>query len=201
MARSCWSARSASAAVHDSHACSRGKRRIFPAMAAAFAPEIRTTPKPPRPGGVETATMVSFRFNAGVSSQSGGKGYPPGLGAPAALRSRTATVSATHGRAAGALVRRRRRLFRQTGHSSRINNNLAESAVPAALAAHFGLVAQSQMNHAALAAIHGIEPEGSARALHFFGRRSRAQPQFFDAQSAIILRVERQARVILGRHM
>src|SRR5439155_22402127 len=195
MAPPCWSARSASAAVHDSHACSRGKRRIFPAMAAAFAPEIRTTPKPPRPGGVETATMVSLRFNAAGSMlefqvRQAGTVTPPGLGAPAALRSRTATVSATHGRAAGALVRRRRRLFRQTGHSNRINNNLAESAVPAALAAHFGLVAQSQMNHAALAAIHGIEPEGSARALHFFGRRSRAQPQFFDAQSAIILRVE-----------
>src|SRR5438128_11007963 len=119
-----------------------------------------------------------------------GMAIPPGLGAPAALRSGTATVSATHGWAAGALVRWWRRLFRQTGHSRRINDHLAESAVPAALAAHFGLIAQSQMNHAALAAIHGIEPAGSARALHFFGRRSRAQPQFFDAQSAIILRVE-----------
>src|SRR5947208_3267236 len=167
MAPPCWSARSASAAVHDSHACSRGKRRIFPAMAAALAPEIRTMPKPPRPGGVEMATMVACRFNAGGQLRAAGMVNPPGLGAPAALRSGTATVSATHGRAARALVRRRRRLFRQTGHSRRINDHLAESAVPAALAAHFGLVAQSQVNHTALAAIHGIETEGNTRALHF----------------------------------
>ena len=68
-------------------------------------PEIRTTPKPPRPGGVEMATIVSFGFNAADSMQEfqvrqAGIGYPTGLGAPAALHSRTATVSAAHGRAA-----------------------------------------------------------------------------------------------------
>jgi hypothetical protein len=55
------------------------------------------------------------------------------------------------------------------------------------------------VNHSALAAVHGIEPERSARAFDFFRSRGRAQPQLFDAQQAIVIGVERNARVIFGR--
>jgi hypothetical protein len=32
-------------------------------MLKACGPDRRTTPRPPRPGGVEIAAMVSFNFN------------------------------------------------------------------------------------------------------------------------------------------
>jgi hypothetical protein len=38
-------------------------RRIEVVMASDRVPESRTTPKPPRPGGVERATMSSWGFN------------------------------------------------------------------------------------------------------------------------------------------
>ena len=39
------------------------RRNMGPAMSRAWGPDKRTTPMPPRPGGVAMATMVSSRFN------------------------------------------------------------------------------------------------------------------------------------------
>ncbi len=56
------------------------------------------------------------------------------------------------------------------------------------------------MNHAALAAVHGIEAKGLAGALDFFGGGGGAEAEFFDAQQTVIVGIEQDARVILGGH-
>jgi len=60
------------------------------------------------------------------------------------------------------------------------------------------LVAQRNVDHAAFAAVQGIEPEWRAGVFDLFGSRLSADAQFFDAQSAVVIRVERDARVIVG---
>jgi hypothetical protein len=55
------------------------------------------------------------------------------------------------------------------------------------------------MDDAPLTAIHGIEPEGSTAMLHPLGGRERAQAQFFHAEQTVIVRIERESRVIVGR--
>ena len=42
--------------------------------------------------------------------------------------------------------------------------------------------------------------EGHARPLHLVGRGERADPKFLDAQHSIVVRVEAQPGVFLGRH-
>ncbi len=69
-----------------------------------------------------------------------------------------------------------------------------------ALAAHFGLVAQRQVQDAALAAVHGAEVERLAGALDALGGGQRAHAQFLDAQHAVIVGVEAHARMFFGRH-
>ena len=51
------------AAVQERHSCPGSKRRMRWTMPMLPAPEMRTTPNPPRPEGVEMATMVSRGFN------------------------------------------------------------------------------------------------------------------------------------------
>src|SRR5580658_3754751 len=67
-----------------------------------------------------------------------------------------------------------------------------------ALTAQFVFVPQSDMENAALAAVHGVEPERRARVLHLFGGGSGADPQFLDPESAVVVRIEGNARMIVG---
>ncbi len=75
---------------------------------------------------------------------------------------------------------------------------MPEGSGTRALAAQFVFIAQSDVDHAPLSAVQRIEPERGARVLHFFGSGQRADAQFFDAQRPIVVRVERDARVIVG---
>jgi len=56
------------------------------------------------------------------------------------------------------------------------------------------------MDDAPLTAVHRVEPEHSAGALHIIRCRQCADTQFLDANRTIIVRVERNARVIVGMH-
>ena len=55
----------------------RFKRSMGSAIAAASGPARRTTPMPPRPGGVAMATMVSSRFTEGILTDGVRQGWPP----------------------------------------------------------------------------------------------------------------------------
>ena len=55
------------------------------------------------------------------------------------------------------------------------------------------------MNDAPLAAAHGTEVERPLRLLHPFGRGERADPKLFDAQEPVIIGVEAQPRMMVGR--
>src|SRR5580700_8146424 len=64
------------------HSGGFGKRRIRSAIARERLPDIRTTPIPPRPGGVEIATMVSWVFigaGLGLAAWRGGRSVCCGL--------------------------------------------------------------------------------------------------------------------------
>ena len=67
-------------------------------------------------------------------------------------------------------------------------------------AAQIFFIAQREMNHPAFPARHRIEVERHAGALHFFGRRQRAHSQLLDPQSAIIVRIEGNQRMIFYRN-
>ena len=56
------------------------------------------------------------------------------------------------------------------------------------------------MNNAPLAAVHRVEVKWPARLLYFFGRGDRAQAQFFNPQHPVIVGIEAQSRMMLGRH-
>lgn len=77
---------------------------------------------------------------------------------------------------------------------------MAMAAESGALTAQLRFVAQRDVNHAALTAVHRVKSERLARMLHFFGGSGGAQAQLGDAQHAVIVRVEREARMIFGRH-
>ena len=94
----------------------------------------------------------------------------------------------------------RLRRIRQTCHPRRIHHDMPISARAARLAAQIGFIPQRQVDHAAFAAVHRIEAERVPRALHLLRHRRGAQPQFLDAQRAIVVGIERNARVILGGH-
>src|ERR1700722_17909408 len=83
------------------------------------------------------------------------------------------------------------RHFRQTRHTRRVHYHVASRTAARTLAAQRGLSAQCQVDHAALAAIHGVEAERSVRALHIFRHGKSTQSQFFDAQQTIVVGVER----------
>ena len=67
-----------------------------------------------------------------------------------------------------------------------------------ALTAQRGFVAKRDVEHAALATVHRIKAEGLARILYLFGDGSGAQAKLFDAQRAVIVGVEGNARMIVG---
>ena len=72
--------------------------------------------------------------------------------------------------------------------------------VPGAFAADIRFVAQAQVDDAPLAAVHRIEVERPARLLHLFGGGHGAQAQLLNPQHPIIVGVEAQQRMMLGRH-
>src|SRR5690349_3001384 len=78
----------------------------------------------------------------------------------AAIAATTATAAAPPGRKEVA------RRFGQAGHAGRVHDHLPLRSRAEALAAHFRFGPQCQVDHAALAAVHGVEAEGLARALH-----------------------------------
>jgi hypothetical protein len=74
------------------------------------------------------------------------------------------------------------------------------SAKPGALATQLRLIAQRDVDHASLTAVHRVEAEGLARVFNFLGGGGSTQAKLRDAQHAVVVRVEGEARVILGRH-
>ena len=92
------------------------------------------------------------------------------------------------------------RWFGQARHGRGIDDHVPLRTPAQAFAAHSRVVAQRDMNHAALAAVHGIELEILSRAVDFLGRRQRAQAQFLDAQHAVIVGIEGKLAVVLRRN-
>ena len=78
----------------------------------------------------------------------------------------------------------------QGRHSSRIDDNAALWAGAEAFTSDRLLIAERDVNHAALAAVHGIEAERCSRTLDFIGGCESAHPQLFDSERAIIVRIE-----------
>ncbi len=74
---------------------------------------------------------------------------------------------------------------------------MAVAAETGALAAEFDLIAEGDVDDAALAAVHGVEAEGLGGALHLLGGGGGAEAEFGDAQHAEIVRVEGEARMIV----
>jgi hypothetical protein len=69
---------------------------------------------------------------------------------------------------------------------------LADWTFADALAAHFGLIAQRQVQDAPLATVHGAEVERHVRLLDAFGGGLRAHAQLLNAQHAMVVGVEAQ---------
>src|SRR5262249_27422447 len=95
---------------------------------------------------------------------------------------------------------RRADWFWERLHVRRNYHHLANRAHADAFAADFRLVAQSKMNDSTLAAVHRAEMERDLRFLHALGCRQGAHPQLFDAQDAVIVGVEADARMLVWRH-
>lgn len=57
------------------------------------------------------------------------------------------------------------------------------------------------MQDPAFAAVHGIKAERLLRGLHAFGGLRGARPQFLDAEQPVVIRIEADAAVILGRYV
>jgi hypothetical protein len=112
-----------------------------------------------------------------------------------AIATAAATFETPLGRALVALGLRR---VGQRWHTGWINHHVPEWPRARALAAQFVFVAQRNVNHAAFPAVQGIEPEWCPGVFYFFGGCLSADAQFFNAQSPIVIRVERDAGVIVG---
>jgi hypothetical protein len=95
---------------------------------------------------------------------------------------------------------RRRRRFGQGFHAGRVNNDSAIRACAGAFAAQFRFIPQGDVDDAALAAVHRIKAEGLTRRFHFIGRDLRGHAELFDAQRAIVVGIEGDARMIVGVH-
>ena len=130
------------------------------------------TPIPPRPGGVETATIVSLRFTANGTATSGSGqrlanhlSPRPAIASAAAMPGRSASSGrppATIPESAqpGVVFRprpRRTNRLRQDLQIERDDHHLPDRPLADALAAHDSLAAQSQMQNAPLATIHRAE--------------------------------------------
>jgi len=78
----------------------------------------------------------------------------------------------------------------QRRHTGGINHHVPEWPGAGALAAEFLLVAQGDVENAALAAVHRIEPEWRTRVLHLFRSGAGADPQFLNPQRPLIVGIE-----------
>src|SRR5690242_6320594 len=99
--------------------------------------------------------------------------------------------------ATAATATRRKEIGRgrgEAGHAGGIDDYLALRTGAEALAADFRLTPESEVDDAALAAVHGVEAEGLPGALHLLRSGLRAQAQLLDAEQAIVVGVERNAR-------
>ena len=67
----------------------------------------------------------------------------------------------------------------------------------AALTAKLVLVAQCNVDHAPLAAVHRVEAERRARVFDFLGRGHGTDAELGDTQCAIVVRIEGNARMIV----
>src|SRR5579885_296934 len=208
----------ASAAVQGRQAGVRRKRKIRSAIARASLPESRTIPSPPRPGGVEMATMVSRSCTVG--SYCAGRNNPSGAGAN--LRSSATRASSIIPPPVAPLVSalivasrqsRRTAFGGRTGsggphegrgwellHIFRYDCHLPVRRLPHALTADASLIAQGKMQNAALAAIHRTEQKRHPGLSHFFGSGKRAQPELFYAHQAMIIRIKADQGVLVRRH-
>ena len=169
----------------------------------AAGPDRRTTPSPPRPGGVEIATIVSLRIKDGEEDgRCRGPAATASIAATAAA-SVAATATASIAAATAEAAARGSEVAGRLGkarHSGRIDDHLPLRTRPEAFTADLRFVAQRQVDHAALAAVHRVEPERLARPLHLFRGSLRAQAQLFDAEQAVVVGVEGNARMVLGGH-
>ena len=87
----------------------------------------------------------------------------------------------------------------RSGHVGWDDDDGAHGSGTDAFAAKFLFFTQGQMDNAAFAAGHGIEVEGHVGALHLFGSDDGAHAQVFDAQQTIVVGIEGDERMILGR--
>jgi hypothetical protein len=94
------------------------KRRMRSAMERASAPERRTMPRPPRPGGVEMATMVSWSMVFAHKLGAIRRRPPSGQFRSPRRRPRRPRPCAAAGRGAEAIARRG--AFRDRGGSGRL---------------------------------------------------------------------------------
>ena len=62
--------------------------------------------------------------------------------------------------------------LRKAGHAGGIDHHVPSRTGAAAFAAHRAFITQRKVDHAALAAVHGVETEMLAGALHQIGRAS-----------------------------
>jgi hypothetical protein len=74
---------------------------------------------------------------------------------------------------------------------------VAERSGTGAFAAKFVFVAQGDVQHAAFAAVHRIKAERRACVLYLLGGGQCADAQLFDPQSAVIVGVEGNARMVV----
>jgi hypothetical protein len=139
------------------------------------------------------ATKFRCSSSKSLAAGAGGAAIAPGTAvssAPVSARTAGAAIIAPI-----ALGRRRRRVG-QRRHTSGIDHDVPEGPAAGALTAQFVLVAQRNVKHAALAAVHRIEAEGRARVLDLFGGGTGADAQLFDAQSTVVVGIEGNARMI-----
>ena len=85
-------------------------------------------------------------------------------------------------------------------HVGRHDDHLPDRPFAHTLAAHFFLVAQRQVQNAALAAVQRAEVKRRVRLADAFGGGLSAHPQFFDTQRAPVVGIEANLRMILRRH-
>ena len=62
------------------------------------------------------------------------------------------------------------------------------------------LIAQRNVDDAALAAVHGVEAKRRSGSLDLVGRGEGTHSQFLDAQSPIVIGVEGDSRMLVGMH-
>ena len=83
----------------------------------------------------------------------------------------------------------------------RIDDQTAASAFALAFGVEIGLVAQGEVNDAALARGHGTELVRRTRAENFFGGDGGRGTEFLDTKRALILAIEGDFLVLSGREM